>query len=121
MKINEHIQIWIEQLRTNPSENILHSLIEAGEDALPPLVAAWRNERDPSIRNRFLEVLSEMPRNETVPLFEQELSSADHEELRFAVLGLFRFDALRYEAEILRSEERRVGKEGMIVLVVVYV
>jgi len=51
----------------------------------------------------FLEVLSEMPRNETVPLFEQELSSADHEELRFAVLGLFRFDALRYEAQILNA------------------
>ena len=90
--------------RTNPSENIMHCLIDAGEDALPPLVASWHNERDRLIRNRFLEVLSEMPKNETVPLFEQKLSSTDHEEVPFAVLGLFRFDALRYETEDLECD-----------------
>ena len=103
MKKNEQIQGWIEQLRTNPSENIMFCLIDAGEDALPPLVVAWQNEEDPSIRNRLFEVLSEMPRKETIPLFEQKLLSPDQEEVRFAALGLFRFDALRYQTNILNA------------------
>ena len=103
MKMNQQIQGWIDELRTNPSENVMHRLIETGKDILPLLIAAWRAEDNLPTRNRFFEVLSEIPAEETLPLFRERLSSQDRDEARFAVLGLFRFDPVRDEAQILRA------------------
>ena len=72
----------------------MHSLIEMGKDALPLVLAAWHGEENIDLRNRLFEVLSEMPAEETVPVFQQKLSSSDSDEVRFAVLGLLRFNAL---------------------------
>lgn len=83
----------------------MHSLIEMGKSALPHIVEAWGGERDIAVRNRLFEVLSEMPCEESVPMFEQKLSSPDQDEVRFATLGLFSFDPLRFEKQILNAVE----------------
>src|SRR2546428_10301663 len=101
--MNPQIHSLIGQFRCNPSENAMHNLIEMGKAALPSIVEAWRGERNPAVRNRSFEVLSEMPDEETIPIFQQKLSSRDQDEVRFAMLGLFRFDALRFETQILKA------------------
>src|SRR5437667_9404141 len=101
--MNERIQAAIDAFRANPCDDRMHGLIEIGRDVLPSLLAAWRGEKNLEVRNRLFEVLSEMPAEETVPVFQEKLSSPDSDEVRFATLGLLRFDALRYETEILKA------------------
>ena len=42
-------------------------------------------------------------------MFEQGLLSSDLDEVRFSVLGLFRFDALRFEYRILNAIQAHVA------------
>lgn len=98
--MNPLIHESLDELRRETSENALHSLIEFGEAAIPAVLMAWRSETDFSVRLRFLEVLSEIPAKETLPIFEQLLRSQDETEVRLAALALLRFDPLRYEAQV---------------------
>src|SRR5206468_5641671 len=102
-EMNQQVQSLIYQFRSDPSENAMHSLIEIGTSALPDIVDAWRREPNPSLRNRLFEVLAEMPCEETVPILQQKLSSLEQDEVQFAALGLFRFDALRFATQILSA------------------
>ena len=103
--MNQEIEAMICEFRNDPSEDAMHSLIEMGKDGLPAIMKASQSEEDVTLRNRLFEVLSEMPCEELIPWFQQELLSRDQDEVRFAVLALFRNNALRFKAELLKAIE----------------
>jgi hypothetical protein len=106
MNMDQQILSWIESLRSQPSDNLVHSLIEAGGAALPPVIAAWREEKNREIRNRLFEVIAEAGNATSAALCEEKLSSSDPEEVRLAGLGLLRFNPVRYLSKIMNAIQR---------------
>jgi hypothetical protein len=98
--VQSQIAYWIGRIRTEKTNPGRFGLLEVQDDAFEPVFAAWKNETDPVIRARFLDILLEMPRPETAFIFIERLKCSDLLDVRSAVQALVEVDVLRYKPQI---------------------
>ncbi|MCX7428467.1 MAG: HEAT repeat domain-containing protein [Planctomycetia bacterium] len=111
--LNEYVAYFLDRLEGPEAKNAFHALVEAPNEAVPLLVAAYDRETRSSMRAAVVEVLRQFRDPRTVPFFATALRDDSQEIWSEALDGLVTIggsgalDALRcYRSSLSASSKK---------------
>jgi hypothetical protein len=108
--LKEHVDYYVERLRTDAGADAAFSLLELGPEAVPPLIAAYHREQSESVRTELLRIIWEFRSPLALGILQEALRHCAKERWQAALDGLVALaspEAIRVLETVLGEAQRR--------------